>query len=195
MSSFVLKAGTVRETNAIVIAAGRRPSITILNRPEAEAFVSDEPYAILGATDPHEQNPSYRDSDNLRRVLNLNFNDIRHQCCERHRLFEDAHATDIVAFAEWVRDSGVSTLIVHCEAGISRSSAIAVAIGRYLGADIDDILDPTKRYRPNTFVFWRLARALMPGREAALVDELFQWIALHAPEMAEAMGPSCIDGN
>lgn len=172
-----------------------RPTIKILNRPEAEAFISEQPYAILGATDPQFENPSYRVSENRHRVLNLNFNDIRHQCCERHLLFDDVHAAEIVAFADWVRESDVSTLVVHCEAGISRSSAIALAIGRYLGATIDDVLDPAKRYRPNAFVFWRLSRALMPGREAELVAELLAWFARYAPEMAVAMGPDCIDGN
>jgi predicted protein tyrosine phosphatase len=168
------------------------PTISILSREEASRFSTVEPYAIVAVTDPELPDGSYAASGQRQRLLQLKFNDIRYACCVKHRLFDDADARRIAEFAEWFQTSGIKQLVVHCEAGISRSSAIALTIGRFLGLDIDEVLDPQKRYRPNPFVVWRLSRLLMPGREGEVLSELYAWLAEHAPEMAEAMGEDCI---
>ena len=163
----------------------------ILNRKEAEAFTTATPYAIVAVTDPDEADPSYITSSFCRRILNLKVNDLRHPCCAKHRLFDDEHARQIVEFAHWFRDSGFTQLVVHCEAGVSRSSAIALAIARFLGQEIDDVLNPFQRYRPNTFIYWRIVRALMPGRELELLGELFEWTARGAAVVVSAKDVEC----
>lgn len=158
-----------------------------MSRPEAERFSSPQPYAIIGATDPDLPEPTYGASAALHRVLRLKFNDIRHQCCARHVLFDEAHVLELVEFAAWVRDEELAHLVVHCEAGISRSSAIALSLATFLETDTSGILDPRKRHRPNPFVYWRLTRALLPGREAELLAELFRWTSESASMMGEAI--------
>jgi predicted protein tyrosine phosphatase len=169
-----------------------RPTISILSRAEAARFSIAEPYAIVGITDPNLPDGSYVESPFRHQLLQLKFNDIRHPCCTVHLLFNDADAKQIAAFARWFRAAGLTRLVVHCEAGISRSSAIALVIGRYLGLTISDVIDPRARYRPNPFVVWRLTRALMPGHEGEVLTDLFAWFAENAPEMADAVGPDCI---
>jgi hypothetical protein len=163
----------------------------ILGRREAEAFLSSDPYAILGTTDPDQPDVTYVSSPHCRRILNLKFNDLRHPCCSEHRMFDDELAKEIAAFAHWLRESDVSQLVVHCEAGVSRSSATALALARFLGYGIEDVLDPFARFRPNTFIYWRLARELMPGRELELIDELFRWIEGSTATVLAANGVPC----
>jgi ADP-ribose pyrophosphatase YjhB (NUDIX family) len=163
--------------------SAQRPAIFILNRDEAARFSSAEPYAIVGITDPELPDGSYVETPSRRRLLRTKFHDIRHPCCSEHQLFDDAGAKEIADFARWFRAAGLSRLVIHCEAGVSRSSATALAIGRYLGLAIDDVIDPRARFRPNPFVLWRLTRELMPGEEGAALAELYAWFAKNAPEL------------
>jgi predicted protein tyrosine phosphatase len=167
--------------------------IVVMNRREAQAARPGVPYAIVSATNPELVACDYITSPLLRRELHLTFHDIRHPCCAHHQLFAEEHVTQLVAFAEWIGSSDIGVLIVHCDAGISRSSAIALAFARYLGVSDDEILNPARRHRPNPFIFWRLARALMPGREAELIDAFYRWILDNADALAQQAGDDCVD--
>jgi predicted protein tyrosine phosphatase len=168
-----------------------RLRVHILSRGEAETFSSEEPYAIIAATDPDLADAAYDPSPFCRKVLRLKFSDITYQCCSKHRLFGDEHVEPIVEFAQWFRESGIEQLVVHCEGGISRSAAIGLSIAKFLDADESTILQPQKRHRPNPFIYWRLTRALLPGRELELVEELFEWTARNADAMITVPFKNC----
>lgn len=86
-------------------------------------------------------------------VLSVFFDDIeeRHiQSGSKNKLCSKEDISNIIEFVEKWRNK-VSTIIVHCHAGISRSSAIASIISIYLG--LDDYWIWSGPYIPNRYIF------------------------------------------
>lgn len=72
-------------------------------------------------------------------------------------------AKAIVAFAEQVRDLGCHHMVVHCQAGFSRSPAVAMALAEHLGFR-DEFLKLQKlasegHFAPNQTVLQRIREA------------------------------------
>jgi len=68
-----------------------------------------------------------------------------------HGLFTEEHAAQILDFLDAVKDE-VNAIVCNCEAGVSRSSAVAAAILRITtGSDEKIFNDP--RYIPNRFIY------------------------------------------
>lgn len=68
-------------------------------------------------------------------------------------------AKRIIEFAEKNRD--VDTLIVHCDAGVCRSSGVALALCRYVYQDWDNhnMIQKSAQFRPNLTVVDRIREA------------------------------------
>ncbi len=98
------------------------------SRAGAEAFAWREPFAAISITDPGSRPVSLPQASLVARC-DLQFWDV-----ERGELdvFDAAMARRALTF---VRDEcvGATLLLVHCEAGISRSTAMANALGRIHG--------------------------------------------------------------
>jgi len=101
------------------------------SRAGAEAFAWREPFAAISITDPGSRPVSLCQASLIARY-DLQFWDV-----ERGELdvFDADMARKALAF---VRNecAGATLLLVHCEAGISRSTAMANAIGRIHGVDV-----------------------------------------------------------
>lgn len=71
--------------------------------------------------------------------LDLQFKDtMRYEVHEQG--FSDAQAQEVVDFVEkWLVDC--TRIVVHCEAGMSRSAGVAVGLARYLLSDENDVRD------------------------------------------------------
>jgi predicted protein tyrosine phosphatase len=96
------------------------------SRAGAEAFAWREPFAAISITDPGSRQVVLAQSTLVARC-DLQFWDVV-DGVERD-LFDAAMARRALRFVE--RDCGGATLLlVHCEAGISRSTAMAEALGR-----------------------------------------------------------------
>ena len=65
-------------------------------------------------------------------------------------LFNPKMAAELVGFVRAERPEPVERIIVHCDAGLSRSPAVAAALSRVLDGDDDAYF---KRYRPNMKVY------------------------------------------
>lgn len=65
--------------------------------------------------------------------------------------FDEEHAGRIIRFIDAWRNSA-DVLLVHCDAGVSRSAAVCAAAKRYLGFDDMDIFHSSK-YEPNYLVY------------------------------------------
>jgi predicted protein tyrosine phosphatase len=74
----------------------------------------------------------------------LQFQDVNEG--QRDQITEE-DAMQIVAFVMDIKEA-VNNLIVHCEAGVSRSAGVAAAIQKYLTGD-DTSIFSDKRYYPN----------------------------------------------
>ena len=72
--------------------------------------------------------------------------------------FSNEQAERIVRFVDaW--KSKVERLVVHCDAGVSRSAAVCAAMKRYLGFDNQDIFT-SQQYEPNPLVYGN--RSIIP---------------------------------
>lgn len=64
-------------------------------------------------------------------------------------LFSEGHAAQIWSFVT-AHAGAIERIIVHCDAGLSRSPAVAAAIAKALGEDDSEFF---RRYRPNAHVY------------------------------------------
>lgn len=76
--------------------------------------------------------------------------------------FKEKHAEQIVIFVEKIRQK---LIVVNCEAGISRSPGVVLALRRHYGGDVEE---PFQRAAPNIHVASVLGRVLRKrsGKEA-----------------------------
>jgi predicted protein tyrosine phosphatase len=117
--------------------------VAIANRLLAEkvsSLMRRTPHAIISITDPDKDLATFAPNQNRIDILSLQFydlEDIRHEMALEdaaeyvntfgHGLFSNAQAVQIVDFVERIKDK-VNGILIHCEAGVSRSAAVAAAI-------------------------------------------------------------------
>jgi predicted protein tyrosine phosphatase len=101
------------------------------SRAGAETFAWREPFAAISITDPGSRPASLHQASLIARC-DLQFWDV-----ERGEIdvFDPAMARRALTF---VRNdcAGATLLLVHCEAGISRSTAMANSLGRIHAIDV-----------------------------------------------------------
>lgn len=104
--------------------------VIALSREEAEARHSMHPEVCISITDPGRPLAQLR---GYREVLRLSFHDCR--WLETPTSARQITQADAVAIAQFVAKhwEEVDTVVVHCEAGVSRSVAVALAISRSFG--------------------------------------------------------------
>lgn len=115
-------------------------SIRVLNLRDAEKYEPDEGEVCISITSPRtsaaDLQPGWHD------VLELQFSDVSDGMPIGTLAipFDIDHAKEIVAF---VRANRGRPIVVHCEAGISRSAGVALALhefleGRYPPAPLEE---------------------------------------------------------
>nr|WP_084004098.1 dual specificity protein phosphatase family protein [Cupriavidus pauculus] len=136
-----------------VISALHRPPTNgvrrafALSRAEAERLPSLPTFAIISITTPGRPPAALNDVPNL---LRLNFSDVdflNNELSPRARVklseaFTAQQAEEVRRFVESL-PGDVRTVVVHCEGGYSRSCAIALALHRLYGyeVEIDRLID------------------------------------------------------
>jgi rhodanese-related sulfurtransferase len=121
----------------------------VCSRSNAPAYHFPEPWvAIQIAGDPNKGWPEFLDRSNLVETLKLAFLDI--EFAGRSGGISVVQANQILDFALKHLDN-VSTLLVHCEAGQSRSPAVAAALSLLWGLDEKRWFNPP--YTPNMIVY------------------------------------------
>ncbi len=155
--------------------------IQVMSRREIEEFKSDEKHIVISISDPNSEKVKIisKPID----ILSLQFHDVdkplipRDKCtvckgtgylpeyknindghCYRCttmldiKLFSHYYAQNIFDFVE-IYKKDVNLIIVHCEAGISRSAGVAGALSLiYNGSDEYYF----KKYLPNMFVYRKI---------------------------------------
>lgn len=114
----------------------------------------DAKTAIISITAPRQNLPKFAASHWLKGVFRLCFYDIT----EDYPGMPAPKSEDfrgLRAFVDRMQRKEVEFYIVHCAAGISRSSGLAAALGEYIGVDPHVFGNPA--YFPNRLVY-RLAR-------------------------------------
>lgn len=130
-------------------------NIEVRSRQNAKLFRSDKPWAAISISTESGDFPEL-DATNRVGLLRLRFWDIANPSskqiqAEDSKLFSVEQAKEVLDFvnANWDK---ADTILVHCEAGMSRSPAIAAAI-EYIRSGKEASLPYFKKYIPNGFVY------------------------------------------
>ncbi|EUJ28041.1 hypothetical protein MFLO_12801 [Listeria floridensis FSL S10-1187] len=144
-------------------------SLPIIALPEVMAVIfqpKTDHALLIRITDQNKEFMALKHPEYYQAVLEIHFNDINEtddywglsqKEKEEMKLFNERHAEIIFNFIDQNPDHG--QIVVHCDAGISRSSAVAMGLAEHYG-DFDTLakLREVKRYLPNPRV-----RAVMRG--------------------------------
>ncbi len=137
--------------------------IKVTSKSQAKAFISDVPWAAISITTYKDDWPKLNGTKRLG-LLQLWFADVEleYYSLADEILFKPEHAKQIYDFVKSMHEKNdVELLLVHCEAGYSRSPAIACVLEQaFLG--LESKLFPAKyfnsfeggylKYEPNKLV-------------------------------------------
>lgn len=117
-------------------------------------------YALISIRDPGSERVLYRRTEGFVAAIELSFDDVDPSggfpLPGRAQLMSKGDAEQIAQFVQERRDE-VDGFVIHCEAGISRSPAIASAIARYLNQPEEQFW---QEYHPNRYVYETLNNRL-----------------------------------
>jgi predicted protein tyrosine phosphatase len=68
------------------------------------------------------------------------------------RLFDESDADKIIKFINKINEDIYGTLVIHCDAGISRSGAVGLFVCRYLGLDERKFRKMNSYIHPNPYI-------------------------------------------
>jgi predicted protein tyrosine phosphatase len=110
-------------------------------------------YILISIRDPDKPRVRLRRPPALHDVLELAFHDAEpikgFELPEKVRLMQRDDAVRIWEFVQRHRDY-IGTIVCHCEQGMSRSPAVALALAEVLGGDAEAILAESQ---PNQYVY------------------------------------------
>ena len=142
--------------------------VNILSRQAAIAFCKEKhnyESAIISISDPYTEYDSepFADSDNnVVAILRVSFSDadtpgrdVYGREVEDDDLITDKDAATIVDFVERYKNNKI---IVHCDAGISRSSGVAAAILKHYTGNDDAVFD-SRYFHPNMRCYFKVLKA------------------------------------
>lgn len=145
----------------------RRRQIVVLDRFRAETFECELPWACISIADREGEWPEIPDENRVG-LLQVAFADITRPLPGFVR-FGSEEAHDILDFVgqTWPR---IRVLLIHCNAGISRSSAVAAAVCRIRRQPAGRFL--REPYVPNGWVYSTLMEVASGRADCTGADEL-----------------------
>lgn len=136
--------------------------LVVHSRPAIErALPPEEPHVVISITTTEDDVANLPDAPSRLGVLRLSFPDADAAVAvSEERLFSEAHADRIWDFFDAHRDA-IECVVLHCDAGLSRSPGVAAAIAR---VELGDDAHFFRRYHPNMRVY----RTLLERHHARL---------------------------
>ena len=143
--------------------------LDIMNRGTAIAYCKHEHISktimisISTSYIDYEEEPYIGNGNNIVDILRVSFVDadgvgdldVYGNKADESMMFSDEQASQIVEFVKAHEDCNI---IVHCDAGISRSSAVAASILRFYSGNDDSIFN-SRYYAPNMWVYYKMLKA------------------------------------
>lgn len=120
--------------------------VIALSREAVTKFRSEQPYVVISLTDSDAEHPLLEQSQALQERLTLQFDDVLPEncfSCDSSRPYIAMSEDDADAIARFVERwwGNVATIVVHCHAGLSRSTAVAAAIRGHHQQDDQDLYE------------------------------------------------------
>jgi len=130
----------------------------INNKGTARNFTCDQKWSCISISSRKDEWPELQ-SENRVSVLRLAFADVSNVDWARiygfpeEAIFGEETARSILNFYDSAVQQGAEVMMVHCEAGVSRSPGVAAALSKiHLGTD-QEFFD---RYTPNMLVYSKI---------------------------------------
>ena len=169
--------------------------IKIMSRLEAihySTLLHKEKSIIVSISEPTTTNPTFFENNSILDVLFLKFDDIIQEelkVVPHLKLMTKEDVYNIKQFIDKYKDK-IDTIIVHCHAGVSRSSAVACGICLYLGKDDYYIWNDT--YYPNSWCLELMNECLNLGLSKEDIDIRYKINELSTQEYVHS---ECEDGT
>jgi len=141
-------------------------NLLVYSRGAIEAILPHtEPHVIISITTTPDDQARLPISDMTRGTLRLSFPDLDTPDTQYgpDKIFNRSHAKQILSFVA-EHHPNITTVIVHCDAGRSRSPGVAGALARIYNEDDTYFF---KRYTPNTRVYSTLLEEHFVGDDAS----------------------------
>lgn len=152
--------------------------IFVLSRDEIEHVYKKitEECIVISIHCPNDSPAKIEKTNFIKDILFLGFNDVE----ETDPFdYKPMSKTDAIAVKEFINKfkNKVNTIIVQCDAGVSRSAGVAAAIGKYLNND-DMFIFGAPRYSPNITCYRNVLNAFFGNvgideEKIALSDAIF----------------------
>jgi predicted protein tyrosine phosphatase len=128
--------------------------IIVTDRQSIESgTVVRTPYIVISIRDPGTSKPRIPRTSGLKEVLHVAFHDAEpvagFRTPSKIVLMKPAHAMAIWKLVERHKDA-IGSIVCHCEQGMSRSPAVALALAEALGSSGKHI---RANYQPNKYVY------------------------------------------
>ena len=121
-------------------------NLTVCNRDKAESHNFQFPHLLISISASNDK-PKFPKNKNRIAVLSLEFQDLN-KPYKDYKIFNKKDAYSIFEFLE--RNKEIKNIIVHCDAGISRSPGVAAALAKIFNGDDNKYF---KEYLPNMLVY------------------------------------------
>lgn len=121
-------------------------NITVCNRDKAESHEFLFPHLLISISAPNDK-PKLPKNKNRINTLSLEFHDLN-EPYKDYKIFSKKDAYSIFEFLK--QNKSIKDIIIHCDAGISRSPAIAAALAKIFNNDDSKYF---KEYLPNMLVY------------------------------------------
>jgi protein-tyrosine phosphatase len=134
------------------------------------SYKINEPTLIISITDPAKTPNVFAKNSNIVSICRVSFDDTDPDILINGEvLMTQSDANKIKDFIMAYKNK-VETIIVHCEAGISRSAGICAAIQKYLTGDDSAIFD-SHYFCPNMHCYRLMLNALFDVPNKSIFEE------------------------
>lgn len=105
----------------------------------AEETQFDNTYAVISITDPDQEDAKIQGTSHILRLRFLDITDEDITPEYNHFLFSEKHAQEALNFVKQFHDQNIDKLFIHCEAGVSRSAAVALSLYTELDCNFNQL--------------------------------------------------------